>query len=169
MGNYNFNTTDKKLVEEFTKARKDFDSINASQYFPTSDEVNYKVFFNFYDKNDGALEKPEVKRIMREFLTIIKQQIEMEEKRNKELQSKSKEANTELGKAMKDILNNKKVVNGLIELGNFDRMKDNEPSIFVDILFGFENDLSFDAFVSFFEDIMKIPNEKRSIKVPLFQ
>lgn len=65
MGNYNFVSADKKLMEEFQKAKKDFDSINPAQYFPSPDEVNYKVFFNFYDKNDGALEKPEVKKIMR--------------------------------------------------------------------------------------------------------
>lgn len=99
-------------------------------------------------------------------LTIIKQQIESEEKTQKSQTLNPKDP--EHHKGMIVLLNNKKKINDLIAMGDFDKFKDNDPCIFVEMLFGYENDISFDDFISFYEDILKIPIERRSIKVPIF-
>jgi hypothetical protein len=166
----------------FVRAKELLKELHLRVYFPDPTEINYKVYFNFYDRNDGALEKTEVKKILREFLTIVKSYIEEDEELHNKL-LKDNKIESPSGKPIKEeivgILKKKKSLNAFITLGGFgaqqiggitqfDRALDTQKSELIDILFSGSDALEFDVFVGIFEDVMEFPDDKRSRKVKFF-
>lgn len=167
----------------FKRATEILKELSIIQYFPDPTEVNYKVLFNYYDRNDGNLERGEVKKIFREFLTMIKIYIEEDEDLYNRLLKEGK-IETTGGKSIKSemigMLKKKKLLNEFIILGGFGSLQsggaiqfekglDNEKSEIIDLLFGKEDVMDFDVFVDIFESIVGFPDGKKSQKVTFFK
>eukprot|EP01080_Neovahlkampfia_damariscottae_P006662 gene6662-10827_t len=155
----------KEASYEFELMKDKLKQLKVKLYFPNN--INLKILFNRYDKRDGCLEKFEVKKILRDFLLIIKEYLQEEEKvlkdqiqeelkkynklKDSESQKKSKEQQDKCHKQMVQLNVKKKAVNEL----------DGYIDTFVVIIFGHTSKLAFDRFREIVEDIVGLKPAKK--------